>query len=227
MTPQSRPHISLQVHPSTCIKDPLTSELGVRIISGSIHLIDELGLEHFTFRKLAKVIDTTEASVYRYFPNKHKLLLYLISWYWSWVEYRMMVEFTHVSCPHERLNKAIALLTREVVEDGSFEHIDEVKLNRIVICDSSKAYLHKEVDEENKDGLFGGYKQIVACVSEVILEINPGYKYPHMLVSSVIESAHHQRYFSVHLPRLTDVVPGEDAITACFLEVVNKTIKAA
>ena len=45
-----------------------------------------------------------------------------------------------------------------------------------------------------------------------------------MLVSTVIEGAHHQRYFVEHLPRLTDVVVGEDAITEFYNEMVIKSI---
>ena len=38
-------------------------------------------VEEFTFRKLAQKINTTEASVYRYFENKHRLLIYILAWY--------------------------------------------------------------------------------------------------------------------------------------------------
>ena len=55
----------------------------------------EIGFESFTFKKLAAKIESTEASVYRYFENKHKLLIYLVSWYWNWVEYRLDMEITH------------------------------------------------------------------------------------------------------------------------------------
>jgi hypothetical protein len=107
----------------------------------------------------------------------------------------------------------------------SITHINEEKLYRIVVAESPKAYLTKEVDQENKEGLFTGYKQLVDRVSEIILEINPVFKYPHMLISTVIEGAHHQRYFADHLPRLTDVVEGEDSITEFYKDMVFKTIE--
>ncbi len=217
--------MSIQVNEHIYLKDPESSDLGRKIISGSIEMIDAIGLECFTFRKLAAEIGSTEASIYRYFESKHKLLLYLISWYWGWMEYRLVFGLANIPSPMDRLERAITLLTEAVKEDGSFEHINEIKLNRIVICDSSKAYLTKDVDEENKDGVFIGYKQLVARVSDIILEINPHYKYPHMLVSTIMEGAHHQRYFAEHLPKLTDVVKGEDAITEFYKEMVFKAIR--
>ncbi len=186
--------------------------------------MDELGFESFTFRKLAVRIESTEASIYRYFESKHKLLLYLTNWYWSWMEYRLMFGMANILNPRERLSRAITLLTEQVDEDSNFSHINEVKLNRIVIAESSKAYQYKGVDDENKIGVFSGYKQLVATVSDVILELNGNYKYPHMLVSTVIEGAHIQRYFAEHLPKLTDEVTGEDAITEFYLDVTFKAI---
>ncbi|MEZ0369623.1 MAG: TetR/AcrR family transcriptional regulator, partial [Candidatus Sericytochromatia bacterium] len=40
------------------------------------------GLEWLTFRKLASRIDSTEASIYRYFHNKYQLLCYLVCKNW-------------------------------------------------------------------------------------------------------------------------------------------------
>ena len=77
--------IKIEINPHLFLKDPMTSELGKNILNGSIHLIDELGFESFNFKKLALEIGTTEASVYRYFESKNKLLLYLINWYWGGV----------------------------------------------------------------------------------------------------------------------------------------------
>lgn len=217
-------NINIQVNDKIYLKDPVSSELGKKILATGIDLIDEMGFEQFTFRKLGKAIGSTEASVYRYFENKHKLLLYLTSWYWGWMEYRMAFTLANVESASARLERAINILTEPVGDDGNFAHIDEGKLYRIVISDSSKAYLTKDVDRENRDGAFAGYKRLVQRVSDVVMEINPDYKYPHMLISTVIEGAHHQRFFAGHLPGLTDVVDGEDAVTECYKSMVFKTI---
>jgi hypothetical protein len=41
-------------------------------------------------------------------------------------------------------------------------------------------------------------------VGDVILEYNKEYKYPKSLATTIIEMAHFQNYFMVHLPLLTD-----------------------
>jgi AcrR family transcriptional regulator len=212
--------ISIEVNEKIYLKDPESSELGRRITKGSIDLIEEMGIEEFTFRKLAQHINSTEASVYRYFENKHKLLLYLMAWYWGWMEYKLVFSIANIECPKQRLAKAIELLTEEIPEDNTFTHINEVKLNRIVVSESSKAFHTKQVDTENKEGVYAGYKVLVKRVSDIILEINDCYKYPHMLVSTIIEGAHYQRFFAEHLPRLTDIVEGEDAITEFYKDMV-------
>jgi len=220
------PQVQIKVHSCTFIKDPESSDLGKRIISGSINLLDEMGFEKFTFRKLADFIHSTEASVYRYFESKHKLLLYLTTWYWAWMKYRLMFEIANVDSAEDRLERTIKLLTSEINQDGNFEHIDEIKLNRIVIADSFKSYFTKNVDKENQQGAFSTYKELVGSVSDIVLEINPSYKYPHMLVSTAIEGAHQQRFFKEHLPKLTDRVKGEDAITNFYTSMVMKSAKS-
>jgi AcrR family transcriptional regulator len=218
--------LSIQVNPNVFLKNPESSELGRRIVEGSIDLIDLIGFEAFTFKKLAAEINSTEASIYRYFESKHKLLLYLTSWYWGWVEYRLVFSLANLEDPAEKLLKAICILTSQVEEDSSFTHVNEVKLYNIVIAESPKAYLTKVVDEENKEGVFSGYKQLVSRVSQLITDMQPDYKYPHMLISTVIEGAHHQRFFATHLPKLTDSLPGEDSISEFYKEIVFSAIKA-
>ncbi|MFT8175893.1 TetR/AcrR family transcriptional regulator, partial [Salmonella enterica] len=82
--------IVISVNPKLYVKNPESSELGRKIIQQSILLIDEIGFEAFTFKKLGERIGSNESSLYRYFENKHKLLLYLTSWYWGWMEYRVV-----------------------------------------------------------------------------------------------------------------------------------------
>ena len=220
------PQVTLLVNDRICLKDPESSDLGKKIIESSIDMIYEVGLEQFTFKKLADAINSTEASIYRYFENKHKLLLYLTSWYWSWMEYKLAFKIANVESAHERLKRAVSLLTEQVVADSDFSHINEVKLHQIVISESAKAFFNKQVDEVNKSGVFASYKSLVQKISEIVEEINPSFKYPHMLISTIAEGAHHQRFFAEHLPRLTDVVDGEDAIQSFYQEVVFKTINA-
>lgn len=217
--------IRIPVNEKCFLKDPETSALGKKILKGGIDMIEELGFEQFTFRKLGKQIESTEASIYRYFESKHKLLLYLTSWFWGWMEYKLVFSLANIESDHEKLERAIIILTEEQKEDRNFSYVNEVKLGKILISESSKAYLTKEVEQENKIGAFAGYKKLVAHVGDIILTINPDYKYPHMLVSTVIEGAHLQRYYADHLPRLTDIVKGEDAIIEFYKDMVFKSIE--
>ena len=219
------PNVSIKVNENVYLKNPENSDLGRKILSSSIDLIDDIGFEKFTFGKLAKLIKTSEASIYRYFDSKHKLLLYFASWYWRWLEFSLVFKLANIESADERLIRTIKFLTQKVEIDDSFLHINEVKLNSIIINEVSKVYLTKDVDKENKDGIYSGYKQLVSRVSDIILEINPNYQYSHMIVSTVIEGAHSQRYFAEHLPRLTDVIEGEDAVAKFYTELVFKAIK--
>ncbi len=194
-------------------------------MTGSIDLLVELGLENFTFRKLSKQVGTTEASVYRYFENKHKLLVYLVMWYWGWMEYRLAFSLANVPSAEDRLRRAIKLLTEEIVEDSNFSHVNEVKLNRIVVGESLKVYLNRHVDDENEGGAFSYYKQLIQRISAIIIELNPAFPYPHMLVSTIIEGAHLQRFFADHLPLVTDKREGEDSVVCFFTQMAFRTIK--
>jgi len=220
-------YISINVNENLYLKNPESSDLGKKILKEGIILIDEIGFDDFTFKKLAKKIKSTEASIYRYFENKHKLLLYLTSWYWAWMEYRVVFATTNVECPKDRLERTVKLLTQEIKDDGNVPHINERILNHILISESSKAYCTKMVEDQNSLGAYTSYKQLVQRISKNVMEINPTFKYPHMLISTVIEGSHHQRFFSEHLPKLTDVVEGEDAITTFYTQLTLQTINNA
>ncbi len=217
--------VNIQVKGEVCLKDPASSELGAKIFNEGVQMIDKMGMESFTFKKLGEAIGSTEGSIYRYFENKHKFLLYLTSWYWCWTEYRLVFRTANIDSAEERLERALALLTSPAENDIVFGEVDQEALHRIVISESAKSFMTKEVDEDNRIGAYLAYKQLVSRVSNLILEINPNYKYPHMLVSTVLEGAHHQRYFAEHLPRLTNVVKGEDAVGEFYKTMVFNTIQ--
>lgn len=216
--------VNIQIDPNLYTKNPETTELGKNIVSTSILMIDELGFESFTFKKLGDRINSNESSIYRYFESKHALLVYLISWYWSWIEYKLVFTTANMKYSEEKLKRAIQVLTQQVVEDNNFSFINEVYLYRIIVSESSKAYHTKNVDDENKKGYFRAYKKVVQRVSEIVLEVSPQFEFPHMLVSTVIEGAHQQRFFSKHLPSLTDVEEGKNNIERFYVDLVLKTI---
>ncbi len=217
--------IHIKIDERLYTKNPDSSELGRNIVSHSIEMIDALGFESFTFKKLGLEIGSNESSIYRYFESKHQLLVYLICWYWSWMEYQLVFATNNIECPKERLESAINILTRKIDVDNAFSYINEVVLGRIIIAESSKAYHTKDVDKENEKGYFKTYKRVVQRVSDIVLEINKSYEFPHMLISTIIEGAHQQRYFSEHLPSLTDVKKGKDTVVNFYTTLVFKAIQ--
>lgn len=219
-------NIQIKVNEYLYLKDPESSELGKRIVAGSIDLISSIGFESFTFKKLAEHIGSTEASIYRYFENKHKVLLYLTIWYWGWTESKLVIAITNIEDSEVKLKKSIELLTSDVQEDGNFKHINERKLQKIIYDESAKAYLNKYVEDENKHGVFSFYKSVVKTVSDIILEINPNYQYPKMLVTTIIEGAHLQRFFGKYLEGLTNCdANNADMVKQFSLQLAQRAIK--
>ena len=163
-----------------------------------------MGFEKFTFKKLGEQIGSNESSIYRYFESKHKLLVYLTSWYWGWLEYQLVFSTNSMRDPIEKLRTAIQIVTRITEEDTAFSHINEVLLSKIVINEYSKSYLTKEVDEENKQGYFEIYKRMVSRISEMISGVDPNYPYPASLASTVLEGTLHQYFLLDHFSSLTD-----------------------
>lgn len=197
-------NLKIDINNKIYLKDPESSDLGKRIIEHSIKLIDNIGFDSFTFKKLGIAIGSNESSIYRYFDSKHKLLLYLTSWYWAWLEYQLVFSTTNMSNSIEKLEKAIDILTRTIESDSTFAHIDEVILSRVVINEYSKSYLTKEVDDENKDGYFLIYKRLVTRLHDMIIEVNSNYKFPNSLASTVLDGALHQHFLKDHFKTLTD-----------------------
>ena len=93
-------HFSFDINPLLFKKNPEESAIGRQIVGNSIELIHELGIENFTFKKLSTKIKTTEATVYRYFENKHRLLIYITTWFWTWMEYQIIFHTNKYSNHH-------------------------------------------------------------------------------------------------------------------------------
>jgi AcrR family transcriptional regulator len=217
--------IHIEVNPELYLKKPDSSVLGRKIVSTGLEMINDLGFELFTFKKLGERIESPESSIYRYFENKHTFLIYLVSWYWSWIEYQIVFATINVDSPVEKLKKAVYIIAQPINIDQTSSFIDEVILSKIIISESVKAYHTKSVDDENKKGFFESYKKVVQRVSDIILEINQNYEFPHMLISTIIEGAHQQKYFAEHLPSLTDVNNSKDTISEFYTNMVLRVIK--
>lgn len=196
--------LQIQMNEALFLRNPEGSELGKNILKHSIQLIHKSGFEAFTFKKLAEDIGTTEAGIYRYFENKHKLLVYLTAWYWGWLEFQISFHTNNIDDPQIKLKRVIKLLATAVDDDEQTNYINESLLHQIVIAEGSKAYLTKQVGADNEQQFFKPYKDLCAVVGNIITECSPEYKYPKSLASTIIEMAHFQNFFMNNLPSLTD-----------------------
>jgi len=197
--------IRITLNEGLYLRDPQDSTLGMKILEHGVLLIDNLGFERFTFRKLAAAIHSTEASVYRYFENKHKLLLYLVAWYWEWVAYLIKMNTKNITDPKQKLRIIINSFVSASKENLEVVYINESILHDVVISEGMKAYHTKEVDKENDMGLFTNYNKLTESVSRVISEIDPDFKYPAALSSNLFEMSNNHIYFAKHMPKLTEV----------------------
>lgn len=202
--------VRVKMNENLYLRDPEQSELGSRIVKHGVRLIHQIGFEEFTFRKLAVEVETTEASIYRYFENKHRLLIYIMAWYWSWLEYKVVFATNNVTSAEEKIDKVIALLSGTLVDEINTNYLDDDLLGEIVMWEGSKVYLTKKVTEDNKAQLFKPYKDLVKRVGSIIKEYSPGYPYPRSLSSTLVEMSHFQHFFMKNLPALTDFGPSND-----------------
>ena len=197
--------ITIDINENIYLRDPLQTDLGKKIICHSIILLDKGGFEELNFKKLAIVMGSTEASIYRYFENKYKLLAYLVAWYWDLMHFMLLIDIRNIKDSKKKLLKAIETLVNSLDNSTTPSFIDQEKLHNIVVENATKVYHTKKVDALNKEGFYMNYKKIVKTLSEIIIEIDPKFKYPKALASNIIEQSLNNEYYLDHLPGLTDV----------------------
>jgi len=213
----------VDVNENIYLKDPFSSDLGKEIIAKSIKIISELGLENFTFKKLAAEVGSTEAAIYRYFENKHKLLLFLNLWYWGYMELNLVLGTTNLSDPSKKLEVALRLLVDGPIGRQN-EYVDPVSLHQMIIEESVKSLLTKEVDKYRQSGFFSTYCKIGDRIAGFIQEINPDYKFPKTLVSTIMEASLMQPFYAKHLPMMTETPTTDGERVSFFKELVFKVI---
>lgn len=203
--------IRIKMNEKLFLRNPEESVLGKKIVKNGLVLINKLGFEEFTFKKLSIEISTTEASIYRYFENKHRLLVYLINWYWSYIEYKVIFYTNNMSNPEIKLKTIIKLLVEDPGDKGlNSDFISEQEAYQLIMWEGSKSYLTRNVSKDNKDRLFKPYKDLCERISCTIKEYNPKYKFPHSMASTILEMAHSQKFFMQNLPALTDFSKEQD-----------------
>jgi hypothetical protein len=118
-------------------------------------------------------------------------------------------------------------LAKAVQDDEKTSYLNESLLHQIIIAEGSKAYLTKQVGEDNKQHFFKPYKDLCAVIGNIISECSPKYKYPKSLASTIIEMAHFQNFFMNNLPSLTDFgsKQEESEIIAFLNDLVFRSLK--
>lgn len=217
-------NVRIDVNDKIYLKNPNTSDLGKDIIEKGLLMIDELGLEKFTFRKLAATIGTTESAVYRYFENKHKLLHYYVSWYWGWLEYNLAFGTANIDSGEKRLEMAIKIVTRDLNEIKTAP-FDLLCLQRVIIAEGAKSYLTKSVDDENKDGLFIQFKLLCGRISQLVIALAPDYPFAQSLASLFIQSHLDQLFFSEHLPSICDIKENDNTRFTFYNNLIFSSIE--
>jgi len=203
-------HIAVKIDARLFVKDPLSSAVGQEIIRNSVALISVDGLESFTFKKLAIGLGSTESTIYRYFKNKQQLMMYLASWYWSMLEWKVAFASANVGQPKEKLDKTLLLLSAPISVNNETDFFNEHKMYNIVVSESFKAFVVKNLLKKERIGYFSAYSNLCSRIAEIITENKKNYKYPKALAATIIEAAHYQIFLQSNLPELTDLPKGDN-----------------
>lgn len=197
--------ITIKVNPRTYLRDPSETQLGRKIIMHAISVLSETGFHCFNFKQLAKEMGSTEASIYRYFENKHFLLIYLTSWYWDYLDYLIMINTRNIQNPNERLKLAIKTMVEGSTEASPVDYIDQKKLHRIVVEHSTKVFHNKKIDMTDRCGLFKNFTNLNKNIASLISACNENFKYPHSLATNLVKLAIDHTYYAEHMCAITEI----------------------
>jgi AcrR family transcriptional regulator len=203
-------HVHLRPDPALSLKDVGSTELGRTILAEGLVLMNELGLEAFTFRKLADRIGCTEVSLYKYFPNKQRLLQYYFQLYWLWLRQLCGRHAERARDPREALEHIVEAVCGVWPKDAPPLQLPPPALRTLVIEEGMKSYLHKNVDADNARRLFMPYKELSAFVAERITACRTDVPWPRSFATTIIEMAHSLPFAMEHLPSLTELSSRKD-----------------
>jgi AcrR family transcriptional regulator len=167
-------NINVNVSQNLYLKDPLSSELGIHILDEGLVLMNSLGYENFTIKKLAKAIKTTESSVYRYFENKRKLTLYYLSWYCAMIEFLIVTHISENDSLDEIINQIIVILINQHELKHSHPDLSYTDLQQLISAElehivnsNDSAFLH--LKNEVTDSLILRISQLLAphCTTSI------------------------------------------------------------
>jgi len=199
-------NLHFQVHiPSRMAQhDPSHSRTGLKILNTAIQLIADEGYEAFHLSRLAEKAGTVESTVYRYFENKHKLLLYISGWYWAYLDFSIDYETREMKDPRQILSKAIEMMAGISLPKNSSLIGDPLIIHRIITMEFSKIYITQMAHDDNKEGYFVYFKTFVNKIGNLLADIMPGYKFPRSLAFLLVLGIYQQIHVAEKLPALSD-----------------------
>ncbi len=203
-------HIHLKPDPALYLRDPEGTRLGPLILVEGLALMNELGLEAFTFKKLAMRIGSTEVSLYKYFPNKQRLLQYYFQLYWLWLRQVCGRHAERSVDPLATVRAVVDALCGVWPKDAPPAQLDPRALRLLVIEEGMKSYLHKNVDVDNARRLFLPYKALSAFIAECLVAYRQDVPMPRSFATTIIEMAHSLPFAMEHLPSLTELSNKKD-----------------
>lgn len=188
-----------------------TSPMGMRILTEGLVLMNEIGLEAFTFKKLAERMGSTEATMYHYFANKQRLLQYYFQVYWLWLATYCQQEGRGLKDPVDRLHGDIRAICGLWPADARAAQFDPAELRELVINEGSKSFLHKNVDSDNERKVFKPYKDLCAHIAAEVKACSPRTKHARSFATTLVEMAHSLEFAMEHLPALTELSERRDS----------------
>lgn len=203
------PRYLIEPDPELALRDTNTP-VGARILADGLPLMTELGLEGFTFKKLAERAACTEMTVYHYFANKQRLLQYYDQMYWLWLATHCQQEGRHLKDPVERLRGDIAAISGIWPFDAMAGPFNPSALRQLVVNEGSKSFLHKDVDADNEMRLFKPYKDLCGHIAGELKACSPRLKHPRTFATTLVDMAHSLEFAMHHLPALTELSAKKD-----------------
>ena len=219
------PRYIIEPDPGLALRDT-ASPMGTRILADGLLLLNELGLEAFTFKKLAERIGCTEVTVYHYFANKQRLLQYYFQVYWLWLYTHCQQEGRNLNDPQERLRGDIRVICGIWPADARATHFEPSALRELVINEGSKSFMHKNVDSDNKLKLFKPYKDLCAHIAVEVKACSPRMRSSRSFATTLVEMAHSLEFAMRHLPALTELSDKRErkALAAFLIDMAERYV---
>ena len=87
------------------------------ILDATLQLISDQGFHGTPMSQIAAEAGVGAGAIYRYFENKHLLLIYLVSWYWEWVSYLIDINTMNIEDPKKKLEIIIKIKNETNVQN--------------------------------------------------------------------------------------------------------------